>query len=142
MPSDYLSNDEALSLLKLPKIEIERYSGHYLLQGQQTIELISIDTKFQFLFDVNCYQIRLTYQTRTRSKDILARLDLGGILRHRNPNGEIITGPHIHLYKEGFNDRFAYPLDPQFFSDPSDFLLSIEEFMRFCNIQGIGFREV
>jgi len=38
----------------------------------------------------------------------MLRYDNGG--RHTNPDGEKFEGPHIHLFKEGFNDKFAYPV--------------------------------
>jgi hypothetical protein len=30
---------------------------------------------------------------------------------HKNPNGEKISENHLHIYKEGFEDRWAYPVD-------------------------------
>ncbi|HEY7675987.1 MAG TPA: hypothetical protein VIG69_02860, partial [Candidatus Methylomirabilis sp.] len=54
--------------------------------------------------------LRLKYQTRARDIIILARLELHGP-RHRNPpdspykGGEWIGGTHLHLYREGFEDR-------------------------------------
>ena len=29
---------------------------------------------------------------------------------HKNPDGKIIKGAHIHIYKEGYGDKFAYPI--------------------------------
>ena len=30
---------------------------------------------------------------------------------HTNPDDQIIGGTHLHIYKEGFDDRWAYPID-------------------------------
>ena len=72
------------------------------------------------------------FQTRARKTVILARLDLGGS-PHRNPDGEEIFSPHIHLYKEGYDDKWAYPL-PRGFNDPNDILRTLDEFMEYCHI--------
>lgn len=31
-------------------------------------------------------------------------------VRHTNPDGETFDGPHIHLFREGFDDKFAFPV--------------------------------
>jgi len=63
----------------------------------------------------------------------LARLDFGGA-PHRYPDGEEIDIPHLHLYKEGFGDKWAYPVPSKKFSNPSDPRLMLEDFMQYCNI--------
>lgn len=59
------------------------------------------------------------------------RIDLGS-RPHRNPDGEKNGSPHLHLYREGFGDKWAYPL-PSDSSDPSDSWQTPEEFLRFCD---------
>jgi len=41
--------------------------------------------------------------------------------------------PHIHLYREGFGDKWAYAL-PKEFAQPDDIWRTLGEFMRFCHI--------
>ena len=64
---------------------------------------------------------------------ILARLDFGGAM-HTNPDGQDVQVPHLHLYQEGFGDKWAYPLPADAFSDPADRWKLFEEFMTYCNI--------
>jgi len=52
---------------------------------------------------------RITYQNRGRAVVVLLRLDLKGSPL-RNPNDEVIPCPHLHIYREGFGDKWAYPL--------------------------------
>ena len=68
---------------------------------------------------------------------LLVRLDVAGP-PHLNPDGETIEGTHIHIYREGFGDRWAYPVRfEDNFSDLSDPFITLEDFMRYCNIREI-----
>jgi Family of unknown function (DUF6978) len=40
---------------------------------------------------------------------------------------------HLHLYREGYGDRWAMPLPPERFSDAGDPWLLLLEFMQFVN---------
>jgi hypothetical protein len=108
--------------------------------------LVSVDRRERFMLDVERgrrKRTRLKYQTRGREVIILARLEIDGP-DHINPPGaphrpgERIPCPHIHLYVEGFEDRVAYSLnevsDLQI-KDPSNGLLTFEDFLRFCGLQ-------
>ncbi len=64
---------------------------------------------------------------------MLVRVDIGGAL-HTNPDGEEILCPHIHLYREGFDDKWAFPLADYPFQEPEDIVITFEDFARFCNI--------
>jgi len=44
-----------------------------------------------------------------------------------------VTGNHLHIYKEGFGDKYAYPL-PEEFIDCKDINDFLEKFMNYCNI--------
>jgi hypothetical protein len=67
-----------------------------------TIPLISADRREAFTLDVTRGRIKFTkatYQDRARQAVILMRLDLDGPL-HRNPDGEEIACPHLHIYRK------------------------------------------
>lgn len=51
---------------------------------------------------------RYTFNHRYRQTVVLLRYDNDG--RHTNPDGQTLTGPHVHLYREGFDDKFAFPM--------------------------------
>ena len=46
-------------------------------------------------------------------KGILLRLDIGAG-DHTNPNGTVIRGDHLHIYREGNDDKEAIPIPPEF----------------------------
>jgi hypothetical protein len=48
---------------------------------------------------------KVTYQTRYNKSLILIRVDIDGP-PHDNPNGEEIPCPHIHIYREGYDDKW------------------------------------
>lgn len=95
-----------------------------------------------FHLDVRRNSVRLskvTYQHRVRVEVRLARLDLGGS-PHRNPppNYDRIPTPHLHLYREGYGDKWAYPLGSfDFVTDPTDYSRTLREFCDWCNIDGV-----
>ena len=71
---------------------------------------------------------KCTFQNRARKTIVLLRLDWDGP-NHQNPDGEWIVSPHIHIYREGFGDKWAYPLPPDSFTNVSDPQLLLDEFM-------------
>lgn len=72
-------------------------------------------------------------QTRGRKVIVLARIDINGA-PHTNPDGTGIDGTHLHVYREGYDDRWAFPLDAQQFTDPADPETALLDFCRFCNM--------
>ncbi|MBM4443164.1 MAG: hypothetical protein FJ027_22355 [Candidatus Rokubacteria bacterium] len=108
--------------------------------------LRSVDRREEFLLNVergNRNRLRLKYQTRARKVIVLARLEIDGP-RHKNPPGqpyrpeEWLPGTHMHLFREGFEDRIAYLLpdvpDWRLLAPPNG-VDAFEEFLRFCGVQ-------
>ena len=58
---------------------------------------------------------------------------LGGA-PHRNSDGEEIPALHLHMYREGYGDKWAIPVPADRFTSTTDPWETLEEFMRFCNI--------
>jgi hypothetical protein len=146
-----LTQIEANSLLALAKIfdsEINRidfsrgqpFANSYLLEG--------VGRREAFLFDIergNRKRARLKFQTRARKVCILARIDIDG-KPHTNPPesphrpGQRFVGPHIHLYREGFEDRVAFhPHEVPGFQVPSgqDDVAWLVAFLEMCNVSAI-----
>lgn len=133
-----LTQQEADALLSLDK--------HFLgdsrfvfpdLGGALRIPLHSTDRREEFSLDITRGRILLeknTFQTRARKAVILARLDLAGP-PHRNPNGEEIDCPHLHLYREGYGDKWAAPL-PAAFTGIENTVELMDAFMDYCRVVG------
>lgn len=72
-------------------------------------------------------------KSRARQVVVLVRLDLNGA-PHRNPDESELPCPHLHLYREGFGDKWAIPAPIADFPNPTDLWQSLSDFMRYCHI--------
>ncbi len=131
-----LAQVEADALLAMPKERMDEIVYEYpVLGGGLRIPLVSTDKRESFMLDIIRSRVTLekgTYQNRVRSTVILARLDFGGA-SHRNPDDQEIACPHLHLYREGYGDKWATPI-PADFGDLTDAWQLLKDFMRYVNI--------
>ena len=131
-----LAQADADALLAMEKFRKDDTRWDYSGLGKMTLPLVSSDRRESFLLDVRRSRIKLTkgtFQNRARQLVILARLDFGGA-PHRNPDGQEIASPHLHLYREGFNDKWASPVPLQDFPNIQDYWPTFDDFMVFCNV--------
>lgn len=132
-----LSQADADALIAMPKRAAEAREYDFPGPGERLVlPLTSLDKREDFLLDVTRMQInvaKVNYQNRARQVVILMRLDIGGSL-HRNPDGEIIPCPHLHIYREGYGDKWAFPLPAGKFGNLSNLFETLHEFMAECNI--------
>lgn len=106
------------------------------LGGSLSIPLVSADRHESFSLDIARGSIKLskvTYQTRARVSVPLLRLDLDGP-PHTNPDGVELPCPHLHVYREGYGDKWAQPVPPPHCADPSDLWTCLWDFMGLSNI--------
>ena len=134
-----LTQKEADRLLQLEKHQSDSKMYQFPARGgkcQVPLTAGKGKGKENFLLDIyrgRRISIKMTYQTRARKIVPLARVDFNGA-KHCNPDGTEVPTPHLHVYREGYGDRWAYPLSPQNFSAPDDPRQSFTEFLQFCNI--------
>lgn len=131
-----LTQAEADALIGMEKRRSSDDQWDYpALGGSIAVPLTSVDKRESFLLDVRRGRIDLlrgTYQNRSRNVIVLLRLDLGQ--PHRNPDGEEIHSPHLHVYREGYHDKWAMPLPKEAFTATDDLWTTLQEFMRYCNV--------
>ena len=133
--ADINITDEADALMEMEKRCADERMV-FPLPAEVAIPLTSVDKRENFMLDVTRAQIKLTkatYQNRARAAIVLLRLDLDGP-PHRNPDGEEIPCPHLHIYREGYGDKWASAPLPV--SNTLDLFLALETFMQECNITG------
>lgn len=132
-----LSQKEADSLFKMEKQREFNVEYEFpQLGGKTLVPLMSLDEREKFIFEIErgrINRLRIKYQTMARKVFILVRLELDGPT-HQNPDGEEVPTPHIHMYKEGFGDKWAYPISKQSFTNIEDPVQSLKDFMNYCNI--------
>ena len=132
-----LTQAEADALIAMRKHRITDDWTVFPMEGESVVlPLQSSDRREKFLLDLSRSRINLAkvkMQTRGRQVIVLVRLDLGGA-PHRNPDGEEIPVPHIHIYREGYGDKWAMPVPKDKFCAINDVWTTFEDFLRFCNI--------
>ncbi len=133
-----LTQTEADALIAMEKHRIDDTIWDYLgFGGAILIPLTSADKRESFFLDISKGRIDLLkgkYQNRARQVIVLVRLDFGG-QPHRNPDDEEISSPHLHIYREGFGDKWALPVPAEHFPNMSDLWRTLNDFMGFCNIK-------
>ena len=130
MADIYLTQSEAEALIAMEKHRVvdDRYA--YPVSGALVVPLQSPDKREQFLLDIRRGRIDLlkgTYQTRARQVVVLVRLDFGGA-PHRNPDDQEIGSPHLHLYREGYGDKWAVEVPAEHFPRIADLWGTLEDY--------------
>jgi hypothetical protein len=132
-----LTQTEADFLFELPKQKVNNETWNFPpVGGKTTIPLVSVNKHEEFILDI--YQGRIDlmkcmFQNRSRQIFVLARLDFSGPA-HQNPDGEDIPTPHVHLYREGYGHKWAYPIPTDLFPHIENRIQTLYDFMEFCNI--------
>lgn len=135
MQGDSLTQAEADALLRMDKVRVDASEHPFPdLGGHVEIPLISRDKREVFSLDISRRRIALTtkYQTRARQTVVLARLDFNS--PHRNPDDSEVGVPHLHIYKEGYGDKWAVEAPAGMLTNPADVWLVLTEFMTYCAI--------
>ncbi len=136
-----LQQAEAEALLAMHKRFVD-FEAITISPGlDKTYELIGTgeNEKEKFQLDLWRGTIRISkvkYQTRGRKTFVLARLELNGS-PHTNPDGTRLDGNHLHIYSEGYEDKWAVPIDASLFRDISSMVTALEDFCRFCNVDAL-----
>ena len=135
MADEFLSQTDAETLLYMDKICINDEPIAFPdLGGHIEVPLTSKDQRENFSLDINRKRISLKtgYQTRGRQVFVLARLDFAA--PHRNPDGTEVGVPHLHLYREGYGDKWACPVPEGMLSNANDSWQVLRDFMAYCRI--------
>lgn len=128
--------DTLLAMLK--KIQDDREITFPPLGQALSIDVIDNDDNEKFIIDVNRRGKRMqiskaTMNTRYQKSIILLRMDIGGP-DHTNPDLTIVPCPHIHIYKEGYDDGWAYPLHMEINTVTSDLVQALIDFLEYNHI--------
>jgi hypothetical protein len=132
-----LPQAEADLLIAMEKHRVDEEHHDFPIVGQSlTLPLVSPDKREQFLLGITRGRIdlaKVTFLTRARQVIVLVRLDIAGP-SHRNPDGEEMPCPHLHVYREECGDKWAMSVPVDKFPNIGDLWGTFEDFLRFCNI--------
>jgi hypothetical protein len=134
-----LTQVRADQLHAMPKVLSGTAPARFPQPGQFCqLDVVSVDGREAFVIDVNrkgtLKLTKCTYQERYAVIEILVRLDIDGPV-HENPDGVEVPTPHVHMFREGFGDRWAAPISTADFSDTTDLQKTFTEFLGFCHVQ-------
>lgn len=138
MIKEVLTQKEADAFLKTEKVRISHTAETFPEPGEKpiTFDLKASQGSEKFLLDITRGRIKsckCTYQNRVRKRIILARLDIEG-RPHCNPDSELVNCPHIHLYREGHMDKWAWPAEDILGILPPKLIDIYNRFCEFCTI--------
>jgi hypothetical protein len=121
----------------IPPIQL----GPAPIQWTRQIKSPTIKEIFQLDFYRGSFELtKYTINKRHRQTIIMLRYDNGG--RHTNPDGVILEGSHVHLYREGYNDKFAYPISEIGITNSDSMEIVFNKIMQFCNVKKFPIIEV
>jgi hypothetical protein len=132
-----LTQAEADALIAMEKHRATEERSDFPMGGLSLVlPLQSVDKREQFMLDLSRGRIdlrKVKMQNRGRQVVVLVRLDLAGA-PHRNPDDVEIPAPHLHVYREGFGDKWAVAVPAERFRNINDVWATLEDFLRFCNV--------
>jgi hypothetical protein len=136
-PNMALSQAEVESLMSLDKHRVDETVHPFPSPGGHlAIPLLSADKREEFILDISRNRIELTrkgkYQTRAKTTVPICRLCFAK--PHRNPDGTEIPDTHLHVFRDGYELKWAVPLDPALFTNPEDRMQLLHEFLAHVNI--------
>lgn len=110
-----------------------------LSNERKNFEIICVNSSEKLFLDINrSGKIELRKATlQHRYTEPLVRIDLDSP-PHMNPDGTKVSRNHIHVFKEGFGDAWAYELatfKDYKFREISDFSTVFTDLCQYCNIQ-------
>lgn len=137
MADGNLSQPEADALIAMDKHRVDDTPWEFPGPGGKLdIPLKSADGREEFRMNVYRGKVVLakaTYQNRARISTPLVRLDLSGGT-HTNPDGEPVPCPHLHLYRQGYGDKWAIPAPAELLNSANDLYSTLSRFMDYCRV--------
>lgn len=111
------------------------------IKWTKEIKCKTSNNKFLLDFYRGSFELaKFTANKRFRQTIVMLRYDNGG--RHTNPDGEVFEGPHVHLYKEGYGDKFAFPVSKIKINESDSMETRFKKILHFCNIIDCPYLEV
>lgn len=134
--ANILTQEEADELIAILKkcVDFEMYLPQK--GSREEYEVRDVDT-FSEIFTVfinrrNKFNDKCSFTLRyKKTNSILLRLDTNPTRAHTNPDGEVISGTHIHRYVEGFDEKFAMAVN----FDSSSLEQDLLYFLNVANIE-------
>lgn len=134
--AELLRQEEADELLKMLKRCVDASIALPSCGFRKDYDVFAIEQKNEkFIVSINrkcSFVDKVSYVARYRKDNtLLLRLDVAPTASHKNPpelGGEIIDGTHLHLYREGFEVKYAIPFDVKDINLEKNFFEFLDQF--------------
>jgi len=125
-----LTAQRVQQLLDLAKEAVARDCATWHEDRRQEELVVAVgDRNLEFLLSFKRNVHEITAQLRTRERHVgLARID--NAAQHVNPDGTVLRGPHLHVFREGQGLAWAEPIDWYDLNRPMDTLFRFLELIR------------
>ncbi len=125
-----LTAQRVQQLLELAKEAVARECVTWHEDRRQEELVVSVtDRNLEFLLSFKRNAHEITAQLRTRDRHFgLARID--NAAQHINPDGTVLRGPHLHVFREGHGLAWAEAIDWYDVGRPMDTLCRFLEIIR------------
>ena len=145
MAEPNIPQKEAIALIQMEKQHQGEQTHSFPQPGEKLkMECESPSSGERFNLDIFRGSIdlkKVNHNFRARTSIPLLRLDVN-TAPHRNPDGEKVGRTHLHVYREGYGDAWAYDLSddlpegipPLEIGDLTDLTRTVHDFMEYCNI--------
>ncbi len=145
--------DDLFRMVKQPRSAANLHVEITASIDRREIELVSIDGRELFILDIGrtgVVEFKYKLQKRARRNIVLRRLDWIGS-PHTNPevdnlpsgindamNGVEVACPHIHIYIEGWGDKWAVPAHVEI-GNEIEIISASNAFINYLNINNTTF---
>jgi hypothetical protein len=100
--------------------------------------LTAPSTRDKFILDFRRSGFEITkYSYNKRYRQTIIMVRYCSTVRHTNPDGVTFDGPHVHLFREGFDDKFAFPVSEMGVDSGDAMDIVLIKLLRYCNVSGI-----
>ena len=99
-------------------------------------DIQSLETKDIFILDYYRGEVNLKkYSINKRYRTVIPILRICSQGAHTNPDGTKFKGPHLHIYKEGYEDKIAHPISYLGLEDDCSIEDALLALLKYVNIQ-------
>lgn len=133
-----LTDNEAKFLIELEKVAMEKLVNIPCGKNKEHIDLASAEERMDNIMRVFIRRGKInankcSFNVVYNKSITLIRLDIEAGRVHTNPDGKDVPSNHLHIYREGYDDRFAFPL-PECFTDPENLAKTLYDLLGYSNV--------
>lgn len=133
-----LTDNEAKALIELEKIAMQNVVNIPSGNTKEHLDLASAKERKDNIMRIFIRRGKInpnkcSFNVVFNKSITLIRLDIEAGRVHTNPDGQDMPSNHLHIYREGYDDRYAFPL-PECFTDPDNLAQTLYDLLGYSNV--------